>query len=429
MTLPDKCEDRRLVGSGPGAPGALEGVRICDLSGILAGAGATRFLAALGAEVIRVEDPVRQGRWDMLRRTGPYVSDRRGINDGTNFNNHNVGKLGVTLDLKHEEGRNLLWHLIDVSDVVTENFSGGTFARLGFSYDEMRARKPSIVYVSNSGFGHTGPYAGYRSYGPIVQAVSGLTFMAGLPDLPPAGWGYSYMDHVGADVMVVAVLAALLHRDVTGDGAWIDMSCAEAAMAFVGPSILDYTVNGRPSRREGMPSSNRSEHPAMAPHGIYPGQIRDDWIAIACRHDDDWMHARAVIGEPWALTDRYAAVEGRISAQDELDSLLSQWTRQRSARETQDLLRGASVPASIVARPADRVEDHDQWDDWRLWTEVVHPDIGRIRVDGLPMHFSKTDWRVESPAPQLGQHNAQVFMGILGLSQERFAELQRAGVI
>ena len=212
---------------------ALSHLRICDLSGQLAGAGATRFLAAFGAQVIRIEDPVRQGTWDIVRGAPPFVDDRRGIEMGGGFNNHNVEKLGITLNLRTERGKQLLRELVAVSDVVTENFAAGVLARMGFPYEELRAIKPDIVYVSNSGFGATGPNSAFKTWGPIVQAVSGLTFSSGRPDQPPAGWGFSYMDHMGADTMAVAILAGLIHRNRTGEGQWIDMACTEAGTTLV----------------------------------------------------------------------------------------------------------------------------------------------------------------------------------------------------
>ena len=157
---------------------ALAGIRVCDLSGQLAGAGATRYLAAFGAEVIRVEDPVNKGGWDIVRGAAPFVDDRRGIDMGGGFNNHNVGKWGVTLNLRTDEGKELLAALIRTSDVVTENFAAGVFARMGFSYEVLCELRPDIIYVSNCGFGQTGPYRSYKTWGPIVQACSGLTFDA-----------------------------------------------------------------------------------------------------------------------------------------------------------------------------------------------------------------------------------------------------------
>ena len=227
---------------------ALSPLRICDLTGQLAGAGATRFLAAFGAQVIRIEDPTNQGRWDILRGMPPYRDERRGIDLGGAFNNHNVEKLGITLNLRTARGKELFRRLVRISDVVSENFAAGVMERLSFGYDGLRALRSDVIYVSNCGFGHTGPYRSFKTWGPIVQAISGLTFTSGLPDQPPAGWGYSYMDHTGSYYMAIAILLALVHRQRTGEGQWVDMATTEAGATLLGPALLDYTVNGRPSR-------------------------------------------------------------------------------------------------------------------------------------------------------------------------------------
>lgn len=305
-------------GAAGGRP-ALEGIRICDFTGQMAGAAATRALGAFGAQVIRIEDPSNEGRWDILRGMGPFIDDRRGIDMGGAFNQTNVEKLGITLNVRTEKGKEILRRLVALSDAVTENFAAGVLARLGFGYEELQAIRPDIVYVSNSGFGATGPYARYRTWGPIVQALSGLTFTSGLPDQPPAGWGYSYMDHQGANFMAVAVLGALLERERSGKGQWVDMACTEAGVALNGPCLLDYTVNGRPMRRPGSPNSNRSTSPAMAPHGIYPCAGEDNWVAVSCRDDDDWAALAKVVGEPWAADPRFGRLAGRLADEDELD--------------------------------------------------------------------------------------------------------------
>jgi len=409
--------------------GALGHLTICDLSGQLAGAGATRFLAAFGARVIRVEDPVRMGMWDILRGTIPYVDDRRGINLGGGFNNHNVEKLGVTINLRTEAGRDLLRRLVAVSDVVTENFSAGMMAKLGFSYDELRTIKPDIVYVSNCGFGHTGPYASFKTFGPIVQAVCGLTFEVGAPDAPPASWGFSYMDHMGANVMALAVLAAVAYRNRTGEGQWVDMSCTDAGLGLTGPDLLDYTVNGRPLRRPGMPDSNHSDHPPMAPHGIYPTDEDDRWVAIAVRDDDDWRAFGAVCTEAWAADARFTTLAGRLAAQEELDRLVGTWTAARSRDDVATSLRAAGVPAAPVAMSEDRI-DHDADNSaWGMFPVAHHDEIGDVRVDGIPAHLSATDWRIDHGAPLLGQHNREVFCGLLGLTDEEFAALEDGGVL
>ena len=409
--------------------GALSHLRICDFTGQLAGAGATKFLAAMGAQVIRIEDPVRQGRWDILRGMPPYIDDRRGVNLSGAFNNHNVEKLGVTINLRTESGRGLVRRLIEISDVVTENFAAGVLARMGFPYEEMVRIRPRIIYVSNSGFGAQGPYRAFKTWGPIVQAVSGITFSSGLPGLGPAGWGYSYMDHHGANFMAVAILAALVHRGRTGEGQWVDMSCTDAGAALDGPVLLDSTVNGRPLRREGMPSSNRSQSPAMAPHGIYPAAGDDRWVAIACRDDSDWAALAEVVGEPWAGEARYATLAGRLESEDDLDAALAGWAAGRDRRDTVDALLGAGVPAAVVALPEDRIDHDPGTAAWGLWPMVHHTEIGDVRVDGIPLHFSDTDWHIERGAPCLGEHNDLVFGELLGLDDDEIAALRDEGAI
>ena len=408
---------------------ALSHIRICDFTGQLAGAGATRFLASFGAEVIRIEDPVNEGRWDILRGTPPYVDERRGTDLGGAFNNHNVEKLGVTLNLRTERGRELLRRLVAVSDVVAENFSVGVLERWGFGYDELRAIRPDIVYVSNCGFGHTGPYRTFKTWGPIVQAISGLTFSSGLPDQPSAGWGYSYMDHTGGYYMAIAILLALRHRNVTGEGQWVDLSCTEAAATLNGPAILDATVNGRPLRREGMPNSNRNQFPAMAPHGIYPAAGDDAWIAIACRDERDWSAIAGAIGEPWVAEERFATMAGRLAHEDDLDTLMAAWTRERDRFETAAAFQAAGVPATAVQMPGERIDHDPNTAAWGLWPEVAHSAMGAVRVDGQPVHLSETEWEITHGGPCLGEHNDRVFGGLLGLSDRELAELRAEGVI
>jgi benzylsuccinate CoA-transferase BbsF subunit len=417
---------------------ALSHIRICDFTGQLAGAGATRFLAAFGAQVIRIDDPTNQGRWDILRGLPPFVDERRGINLGGAYNNHNVEKLGITLNLRTERGKELLRQLIATSDVVAENFAAGVLARLGFPYEELRKIRPDIVYVSDCGFGHTGPYTGYKTWGPSVQAVSGLTFSSGLPDQPPAGWGYSYMDHTGAYYAAMAILMALHHRDQTGEGQWVDYATTEAALGLNGPALLDYTVNGRPLRRPGMPNSNRSQWPAMAPHGIYKGAgsgergagAEDDaWVAIACRDDDEWRALGKVVGEAWVDDSRFSTLAGRLEHEDELDELVGRWTAQRDTFATAALLQEAGIAATAVQSPEQRIDLDPNTSAWGLWPTVEHTEMGRVRVDGLPMHLSETDWSLTRGAPCLGEHNDLVLGDLFGLNSKEIADLHSEGVL
>jgi len=408
--------------------GALSHIRICDLSGQLAGAGATRFLAAFGAQVIRVEDPVRKGAWDIVRGSGPYKGEP-GLETSGGFNNHNVEKLGITINLREERGKELLRELVAVSDAVTENFASGVLARMGFPYDELARIKPDIVYVSNSGFGNDGPYSSFKTWGPIVQAVCGLTFESGLPDLPPAGWGYSYMDHMGAYSMAVALLAGLVHHSRTGEGQWIDMACVEAGTTFTGPDLLDYTVNDRPLRRPGMPDSNHSHSPLMAPHAIYAAAGDDNWIAIACRDDADWARLVDVIGERWAEERRGDSLAQRVAAQADLDARIGAWTSGHDRFELAARLRAAGVPANAVQQPGERIEHDPATTDFGLWPVTTHQVIGEMPADGVPVHLSETDWEIRNGAPCLGQHTRQVLTEVLGKDDAEIDALYAEGVL
>lgn len=409
--------------------GALSHLRVCDLGGQLAGAGATKILAAFGAEVIRVEDPATRGMWDALRGVGPFVDERRGVNLGAGFNNHNVGKLGVTINLRADAGKQLLRELIEVSDIVCENFAAGVMARMGFGYDELRRIKPDIVYVSNCGFGHTGPYRDFKTWGPIVQALSGLTFSAGLPDTEPAGWGFSYMDHVAAYYMTIAILAAVHYREKTGNGQHVDLATVPAGVAMLPTEVLDWTVNNRPARRPGNPAGNRADFGEMAPHDIFPCLGDDRWIAIACRDDRDVTLLAKVLDEPELTADRFGTLEDRLIGADELGELISARTRTREAAVLAGELNAAGVPASVVKSPRERIDEDPDLARWGLFPTVVHPEIGTVRVEGLPIRLSATTWNISRAAPCLSEHNRRVLGGLLGHSDVELDELTKQGVI
>jgi crotonobetainyl-CoA:carnitine CoA-transferase CaiB-like acyl-CoA transferase len=313
--------------------------------------------------------------------------------------------------------------------VVTENFAAGVLERLGFGYEALRAITPDIIYVSNCGFGHQGPYREFKTWGPIVQAMSGLTFSSGLAGREPAGWGYSYMDHTGGYYMAMGILLALIHRNRTGEGQWVDMACTEAGATLNGPALLDYTVNGRKLRRPGMPNSNRNQYPEMAPHGIYPSATEDTWIGITCRSDDEWRAFAKVVDRDWVNDERFRALAGRIQHQDDLDRLVGEWTAERDNFRAAAELRAASVPATAVQSPEQRIDQDENTAAFGLWPTVKHTEMGELRVDGMPVHFSKTDWCIERGAPCLGEHNQQVFSELLGLSDTEIGSLRKEGVI
>jgi crotonobetainyl-CoA:carnitine CoA-transferase CaiB-like acyl-CoA transferase len=237
------------------------------------------------------------------------------------------------------------------------------------------------------------------------------------------------MDHTGGYYMAIALLMALWHRHLTGEGQWVDLSCSEAGANLHGAGLLDWSVNGAPLRGDGVPNSNRNQAPPMAPHGIYPCQGDDNWVAIACRDDRDWACLVEVVDEEWARDESYRSVAGRRAGEAELDDHVAQWTAARSRWEVTTTLRAAGLAAAPVTRPRERIDGDLNTESWGLWPMVDHAAMGGVRVDGQPVHLSRPDWRIERGAPVLGEHNDYVYGELLGLSDRAISELRAGGVI
>ncbi|WP_250279586.1 CoA transferase [Frankia sp. Cppng1_Ct_nod] len=416
--------------------GPLTGIRVADFCWMGVGSVATRMLADFGAEVIKIED---RTRLDMPRRLPFYKNDPRSFGEedpnpdpdkGGLFNNYSRNKLGVTINMRSAEGRDLAERLIAKSSVVTENFAPGVMNRWNLTYERLRQLCPEIIYAHMSGFGQTGPHHSYRSYGPVVQAVSGLSFISGLPDREPSGWGLSYMDNQAAYYNSAALLMAIMHRNATGKGAEIDVSAVEVGVCLLGPDLLDVTVNARPTRRPGFPLGNRLEHPPAAPHGVYPCAGEDRWVAVAVFDDTDWQRLVTALDSPdWAADPRFASQQGRFAHSDTLDAHLTEWTRHRSPHEVMTLLQDNGVCAGAVQDAHDLNEVDPQLAHRGIFFELDHPVIGPARFEGTPVTFShieQDNWR---SAPLLGEDNSYVFTEILGLSADETADLAAAGVI
>ena len=400
-------------------PLPLEGIRVCDFSWIVAGPQATRILADLGAEVIKVENA---DHLDAVRRMpGQPGPNRRGMH-----NNFNRNKLGITANLTHPGGRELVERLIGVSDLVVENYSPGAFARMGFPYERLRELRPDIVYLSISGYGHLGRDASYVTWGPTAQAVSGATAVSGLPDQPPAGWGYSYLDHTAGYYGAIAALMALYHRAQTGEGQHVDLSQVETGMLLAGVQMLDFQVNGRPSERIG----NRSRWPAVAPHGIYPCAGEDRWIAIAVEDDACWRALCAELGLPaLAADERFTTNEGRVAHQDALDAAIASCTPEREAHELMEALQARGVAAGVVQTMEDRMERDPQLAARGFYPVAPHPELGDHRFEGVPLRFSKARWRLDRGAPLLGEHTREIATGLLGYSESEYETLVAEGAV
>jgi crotonobetainyl-CoA:carnitine CoA-transferase CaiB-like acyl-CoA transferase len=403
-----------------GKPLPLAGVRVADFSWIVAGPQATRILADLGAEVIRVEN---ESHIDS-QRIGAQLGDHPSYNASGVFNNMNRNKLGITANLHHPRGREVVERLIAISDVVIENFSAGVFERLGFGWRRLQVLNPRVIYISVSGFGHKGRDAPYITWGPTAQAVSGCTYMSGLPDQPPAGWGFSYLDHVAGYFGAIAILMALRHRETTGRGQYIDISQVETGMALCGVPMLDYQVNGRVYQRVG----NHSRWPPVAPHAVYRcrdhAEGGDRWIAIAAETDDQWLALCDVLDAPELAADpRFASNLRRVENQAALDEALTERTRRFEARELMYLLQARGVPAGVAQNMRDKAEHDPQLAHRGFFQTADHPELGPHRFEGLPVRFSGARWQVRRGAPCLGEHNVDVLTRLLGYSQEEVAAL------
>ncbi len=405
----------------------LSGIRVCDLTWIIAGPTATRVLADFGADVIRVEhgqaiDPIRIGR--------PIDGATPTLNNSGFFNYFNRNKRSILLNVRHPLGMELLHKLIAASDIVIENFSSGVLESWELSYEVQKAINPGIIYCSVSGFGHSGRDRHFTTWGPTAQALSGLTMMSGLPGKPPAGWGYSYMDHTAGYYAANAIMMALHHRNRTGEGQHIDISQVESGMVLTGPAVLDYTVNGRGFRRPGMPVGNRSWEPAMAPHNAYRCAGDDRWIAITVRSDAEWQAMVQVMGDPaWAADPMYVTSAGRLANQDALDGAISSWTATRDEYAMMAALQAAGVPAGVCQSPGDRVERDEQFRAREWWTTMPHAELGdESQFDGVTPRLSSTPGTNRTASPLLGAHTLEVMTELLGLTDEEYAEHEAMGV-
>jgi crotonobetainyl-CoA:carnitine CoA-transferase CaiB-like acyl-CoA transferase len=424
-----------------GKPFPLQGVRIFDFSWFLASAGGTRFLNALGAESLKVEwkenpdtrlgamAPVG-GRAARERATGPLpaVSDP---DMGGQFNNKNAGKRGISLNIRHPKGLAIAKELIRSCDIVAEGFSPGVLQRLGLGYDVLKSIRPDIIYVQQSGMGAIGRYGRFRTVGPVAASFVGSTEMSGLPDpAMPAGWGYSYLDWIGAYGFALAALGALHHRECTGEGQWIDSSQCESGLFQTATSVLDWSANGRLWSRYG----NRSPYRLAAPHGAYRCAGDDCWLAIACFDDTQWRAFVDASGlHALARDPRFATLEARLAHQDELDALVNAWSSDQDVYAAMEHLQRAGVPAGVCQTAADRCDRDPQLASLAWLTEVTGTRIGRWPVIEFPVKLAATPAYsggvIDRGAPCYGEDNEHVLAEWLGYSDTQIQALRDEGVI
>jgi crotonobetainyl-CoA:carnitine CoA-transferase CaiB-like acyl-CoA transferase len=399
---------------------ALHGIRVLDLTWVLAGPYCTKVLADHGADVIKVEsarrpDPTRFAPFMHLSR-GPHTDP----NTNGYFNEVNRNKRSIALDTRTEEGVAVLRELIAQSDVLVENFSSTVMRKLGLGYEELTRINPDLVYVSMSGMGHTGPRNGWVSYADTVSASAGLTGLTGWGPDDVVGVIYGHGDIVAGLQAALATVAALEHRSVTGRGQHIDLSQLEAIAAHMGTSLL-----GGPAVK---PSGNT--HPSWSPQGVYRCLGADRWLAVSVRDDTEWAALCEVIGHPELATDeRTLTAEARRESAHLVDAALGEWTRTLPADMAAEALQAHGIPAGAVQDGRELVEHDPQLRARGFYVRKEHPVAGAFLHEGVPIRLTRTPGGIREAAPVLGADTDAVLSEVAGFSTERIRQLREAGVL
>lgn len=423
--------------------GPLAGVRILDHFGMWAGPLATSMLAGMGAEVIKVESVQR---YDGLRLLRVCLPGPQGHEWSAAFNGNNHAKLGVTLDLKDPRGRDLFLRLAAESDVVTESYRPDTAAKLRITYEDLREVNPDLIYLSLSGFGYRGPWAERPGYGATFSQAAGLAYVNGYEDgAPPLGDGAMwYSDVFNASMAAFAIVTALRHRDLTGEGQRIEQAQVEVTALLTSEYVLQAqageespraTGNWRPGPEDVypcLPGEEQDVIPAISisTEGQTFRRVRmDEWIAIAIDSDIEWDRLCAVAGDAgFAQDSAYRTAAGRLACRHELQSAIGAWTANHASYELAERLQAAGVRAAPVVNHSQALASshfHERGD----ITVLERPVTGSHLYIGFPFHFEKDVSGWDTPSPTLGQHNREVLLGLLNLSAEEFDGLHAAGVI
>ncbi len=371
---------------------SLQGIRVLDLTRVLAGPYATMVMADLGADVVKVEMP-KTG--DDARQFGPFVGE-----ESAYFMSINRGKRSIVLNLKDEEDKNVFLSLAEKADVVMENYRPGTMEKLGLGYDHLKEVNPTVIYAATSGFGHTGPYAKRPAYDAVVQAMGGLMSITGPKGGPPTRVGTSIGDITSGLFTVIGVLAALQHRHHTGEGQKVDVSMLDCQVAILENAIARFVVTGE------VPKPGGNRHPSITP--FEPFETEDGEIMIAAGNDALFAKLCRVLGtEAWLEDERFATNTQRTENIEIIVPLINDLTRKKKTSKWQELLDEAGIPNGPI-NSIDQVLSDPQVKARDMVKEVEHPTAGLLKMAGVPVKMSKTQGKIKSPAPELGEHQEQV---------------------
>lgn len=391
--------------------GALRGLKVLDLGRVLAAPFCTTILASMGADVIKLETP---GRGDDARQNLPMIDT-----ESSYFIQFNHSKRGITLDLK--KGKDVFLRLAQHVDVIVENFRPGVMAKLGLPYEELKKVNPGLIYCAISGFGQSGPYSQQAGYDPVAQALSGVMSVTGWPDGAPSRCGASIGDIMAGENAAVGILAALYHRNLTGEGQMIDISLVDSCVTAMASVNLAYLAGGQVPQRQG------NGYTAGAPGNSY--RCKDGEVIFLALNQSLWERLCRTIGRDDLIGMpelRDNALRVRNKAQ--LDAELTKWTSARTVKEVVDTLLAAKLPAAPVLTVDQVVSDEHIAGVREMFPEVEHPVAGRVRITNQPIKMSRTNPRVRGSSPQLGEHNREIY-GELGFSPEEIDAMMKQGVI
>ena len=393
--------------------GPLKGMRVLDLTRILAGPYATMILRDLGAEVIKIEQP---GTGDEARDFGPFKNDF-----SLYFMSVNRGKKSVTLNLKSRRGKELFLELVKGSDILVENFRPGTMEKLGLDYESLKEHHPSLLYAACSGFGQTGPYAMRGAYDMIIQGMGGIISITGEPDRPPVRVGTSIGDITSALFTAIGILSALRHRDQTGEGQLIDVGMLDCQVAILENAMVRYFSTGDIPRPLGR------RHPAITPFEVF--ESADGYVVIAIGNNELWRKFCEHVDRPELIDDeRFHTNALRTENHESLFPILADIMRHRTTDEWVEALEAIGVPCGPV-NTVDKVANDPQVLARNMIAEVEHDTTGTVQIPGIPIKLSETPGQIDAPAPNLGEHTSEILTGLLGLGAEEVNQLKQDGIV
>ncbi len=394
-------------------PKALDGVRVLDLTRVLAGPFCTMVLADLGAEVIKVEMP---GTGDDSRLAGPFI---RG--ESSYFMSLNRGKKSLTLNLRHQEGKAILKGLAKEVDVLIENFRPGAMRKLELDFPLLSAENPRLIYAAISGYGQSGPYRGKPAYDFIIQGMGGVMGLNAHPGGPPTRVPVAIGDITAGLFAAIGILSALREREISGKGQLIDVAMLDCQVSLLENPLARYLGTGE------VPVPIGNTHPTLNPTGAFPA--KDRYIIIGIGNDSLWKRfCEAVKKQQWIDDERFITNAKRTENSDQLGEHLSELFRTRKAAEWIELLDNAGIPCGAIAT-VDEVANDPHINARDMIVSTQHPTAGEVRMAGLPIKMSRTPGAVDTPPPILGEHTDAVLQNLLGYSRDKIEGLRNKGII